>query len=308
MSAAVATAFAPASVANVAVGFDILGHTIAGPGDRVTVRRIPARAVRIVAIRGAAHELPLGAADNTAGCALLSLCAALAPPFGFEVEIDKGIPLGSGLGGSAASAVAALVAANALLESPLPRAALLPHALAGEARASGARHGDNVGPQLVGGLVLVGRERLLSIPVPAGLVALVVHPELVLETRRAREVLAAPFALEAVVAQTRQLAVTLAGCFLGDVALLREGLADLLIEPRRAPLVPGFAAVKRAALEAGAIGAGISGGGPSVFAWFESREAAEGASAAMRAAFAAAGLASEAYLSPVAGPRAEVVA
>jgi homoserine kinase len=148
----IARAFAPASVANVAVGFDILGHAIAGVGDTVSVRRIDEPLVRIEAIRGSAVELPLDAAGNTAGAALMSLREGLGLDFGFAVEIDKGIPFGSGMGGSAASSVAALVAANALLDAPLPREALYPFALDGEAVASGGRHGDNVGPLLLGGL------------------------------------------------------------------------------------------------------------------------------------------------------------
>ena len=306
MSEREATAWAPASVANVAVGFDILGHTIAGPCDRVLVRRASEPGVRIVAIRGPADAIPLEAASNTAGCALRSFADALALPFGFEIEIEKGIPLGSGLGGSAASAVAALVAANALVDEPLAREALFPHALEGEALASGARHGDNVGPQLMGGLVLVAGGRLLSVPVPPWIVAVVVHPHLVVETRRAREVLAAPFPLADVVAQSEGLALLLTGCHRSDPALLRAGLADVLIEPRRAALIPGFARVKQAALDAGALGAGISGSGPSVFAWCEGREPAERAGEAMRRAFAAAGHSSDAFVSSLPGPRAEL--
>jgi homoserine kinase len=303
-----ATAAAPASVANVAVGFDILGHTIDGPGDMVTVRRVDAPGVRIVAIRGPAAGIPLEAAANTAGCALLSLIAALRLPFGFEIEIDKGIPLGSGLGGSAASAVAALVAAEALLDARLTREELFPHALEGEARASGARHGDNVGPQLLGGLVLAAGGRLITIPVPRGLTAVVVHPHLVLETRRAREVLTEPFALADVVKQTGSLALLITGCHQRDLDSIRLGLVDAMIEPRRAALIPGFASVKQAALDSGALGAGISGSGPSVFAWCEGRLAADRAGEAMRRAFAEAGHASDVFVSPLPGPRAERIA
>ena len=186
----VAKAFSPGSVGNVGVGFDILGHSIAGIGDVATVRRIDEPTVRIAAIRGTVTDLPLEAARNTAGAALIALRDALALPFGFEIEIDKGIPLGSGLGGSAASCVAALVAANALLDAPLSAEALYPHALAGEAVASGGKHGDNVGPMLLGGLVLATAERLTMIKVPAQWHAAVVHPHAVLETRHARAALA----------------------------------------------------------------------------------------------------------------------
>jgi homoserine kinase len=301
-------AFAPGSVGNVGVGFDILGHSIAGIGDVATVRRIDAPAVRIAAIRGTVTDLPLDAQRNTAGMALISLREALDLPFGFEVELDKGIPLGSGLGGSAASCVAALVAANALLDAPLAADALYPHALAGEAVASGGRHGDNVGPMLLGGLVLATAERLTRIEVPAAWHAAVVHPHAVLETRQARAALAGDYALGEFVAQSAQLAQVLLGCERGDVALVRAGLNDLLVEPRRAPLIAGFAAVKEAALAAGAMGASISGAGPSVFAWGESRADAERAATAMAAAFAGAGFDSDIHLTPVAGPAAAVIA
>ncbi|MDE2406712.1 MAG: homoserine kinase [Xanthomonadaceae bacterium] len=302
-----ARAFAPGSVGNVGVGFDVLGHSIAGIGDVATVRRIEEPTVRISAIRGTVTELPLEAERNTAGMALIALREALALPFGFEIDIEKGIPLGSGLGGSAASCVAALVAANALLDAPLPRAALYPFTLAGEAVASGGKHGDNVGPMLLGGLVLATSDRLTKIDVPASWHAAVVHPHAVLETRRAREALAGAYALKEFVAQSANLAQVLLGCERGDAALVRSGLADVLVEPRRAPLIEGFAAVKHAALDAGAMGASISGAGPSVFAWFEDEAQARRASTAMVAAFAAAGFASDVHLSPIAGPAAEVL-
>lgn len=301
-----AKAFAPASVGNVGVGFDLLGHTLAGPGDSATVWRVDRPGVRIRAIRGVVTALPMDAAANTAGAALLSLLAAQAPGLGFELELDKGIALGSGMGGSAASCVAALVAANALLDAPLPREALYPHALVGEAAASGGQHGDNVGPMLLGGLVLATRTRLLPVPVPAHWHCALVHPHAVLETRAARALLAAPYPLSDFVAQGAHLGQFLLGCERGDAALVRAGLVDVLVEPRRAALIPGFHAVKAAALAAGALGASISGAGPSVFAWYERRADAERGAAAMAAAFAGAGLDSDRFVSPVAGPAAEL--
>ena len=246
------TAFSPASIGNACVGFDILGHSFAGAGDHVTVQRIDEPTVRIRAIHGLDLALPLEAADNTAGRALIALREALALPFGFEIEIEKGIPLGSGMGGSAASCVAALVAANALLEEPLSREALYRFALDGESVASGSRHGDNVGPMLLGGLVRTTAERMVRIDVPEAWHCVLVHPDLVLETRRAREALAGSYALNEFVAQSANLAQVLVGCMRGDEALVRAGFADVLVEPRRAPLIPGFAQVKQAALDAGA--------------------------------------------------------
>jgi homoserine kinase len=212
------------------------------------------------------------------------------------------------MGGSAASAVAALVAANALLDRPLTRRALYPPALAGEAGASGGHHGDNVGPMLLGGLVLATEASLVSIPVPASLRAVLVHPHAVIETRAARAVLEGSYDLASFVAQSANLGELIAGCFANDMDLIRRGLDDVLIEPRRRALIPGFAAVKKAALDTGALGAGISGAGPSVFAWCASDAVANACARAMRDGFADADLDSDAWVSPVAGPAAEVVA
>jgi len=303
----VAIAEAYASVGNVGIGFDILGHTMEGAGDRADVRRIAEREVRIVAIDGVITDLPMAAAENTAGAALLSMMHGLALPFGFELTLHKGIALGSGMGGSAASCVAAVVAANELLDEPLPREALYPFALDGEVVASGSRHGDNLGPMLLGGLVLATEHRLVRIPVPAEWHCALVHPHVVLETRKARAALAGHYALGEFVAQSANLAMVLAGCYRGDAALVREGLSDVLVEPRRAPLIPGFAQVKQAALAAGALGASISGAGPSVFGWFEDRDSAAAAARDMHAAFLAAGHPSDVLVAPIDGPAARVL-
>ena len=302
-----ASALASASVGNIGVGFDILGHSFAGAGDRADVRRIEEPVVRIASIDGVVSGLPMEATANTAGEALLALRKALDLPYGFELRLHKGIAFGSGMGGSAASCVAALVAANALLEHPLSREALYPFALAGEAVASGSPHGDNLGPMLLGGLVLATDRRLLRIPVPADWHCAVVHPHYVLETRTAREALRGGYALSQFVAQSANLALVLAGCYRGDAPLVREGLSDVLVEPRRASLIPGFARVKQAALDHGAMGASISGGGPSVFGWFERRAEAEAAAVAMAAAFEEAGFDSDRYVSPIDGPAAELL-
>lgn len=306
-----ARAFAPASIGNIGVGFDLLGHAIEGPRDVAIVRRIDAPVVRIAAIRGevtGVDALPLEAERNTAGRALIALRESLGLGYGFEVELEKGIALGSGLGGSAASCVAALIAANAVLDAPLSRDALYPFALQGEAVASGSLHGDNVAPMLLGGVVLATQERMIPLQVPDWLYCVVVHPDQVLETRRARAALSEPYPLSQFVEQSTHLALFLTGLQRGDIALIRDGLHDVLVEPRRASLIPGFAEVKAAALANDALGASISGAGPSVFAWFASKENAEAAAPSMRAAFVAAGYDARAYVSPVAARRAEVLA
>jgi homoserine kinase len=302
-----ATAFAPGSIANCAVGFDVLGHSLAGPGDRVTVRWNELGTVRIVAIRGTEIALPLDAARNTAGRALLALLPHVPPGRGFDASIDKGIALGSGMGGSAASAVAAVVAANALLTTPLDLATLYAATMQGEAAASGAAHGDNVGPSLLGGLVIATSDGApVRIPVPDWLHTGLVRPHFALETRTSRAALAGSYELHEFVRQSEGLALVLTGCFHGDADLLRRGLRDVLVEPRRAPLIPGFAAVKQAALDHGAFGASIAGGGPSVFGWFASAAAATQGTLAMQQAFTRAGLPSTCLVSPVNGPAAAV--
>lgn len=310
-----ARAFAPAGVGNVAVGFDLLGmaldtfdHDGHELGDIVTATVTNLGQVRVSGITGLALDLPLDAEHNTAARAVRALLRALDLQIGFELHIHKGIPLGSGLGGSAASAVAGVVAANAALGSPFELEALYPFALEGECAASGARHGDNVGPQLIGGLAFTNAHGCTALPSFPGLCAVVVHPDFVLETKVARAALAEPFPISAFVQQSDYLASFLLAHFTQDLNLLRYALKDILVEPKRAPLIPGFAEVKAAALQLGAIGASISGAGPSVFAWFEDQSSAKLAAVAMQAAFAAAGLSSNAFLAPVAGRGARVLA
>lgn len=309
MSARWAIAAAPASVGNVGVGFDLLGHALEGAGDRATVRLRREPGVVIRSIRGVVTELPREPERNTAGRALLSLLERARVDHGFELELDKGIALGSGMGGSASSAVAAAVAGNAVLEAALSEQDVYECALDGESVATNSRQGDNVAPILLGGLVLAPRAGApVRVPVPASLWCALAHPRFALETRVARAALAGSYELGDFVTQSEGLALVLAGCFRGDLELVRRGFRDVLVEPRRASLIPGFASVKRAALDAGALGATISGAGPSVFAWCDGRPAAERAADAMCAAFSAAGLASDRFVSSVDAPGARVVA
>lgn len=304
-----ATAFAPASVGNVAVGFDILGHSVAALGDRVRVVRRVERGVSIRAITGLVADLPLAAEKNTAGMAVLALARELELPYGFEIEIEKGIPLGSGLGGSAASAVAAVVAAAALVDEPLDRTRLLKFAMQGEAVASGSVHVDNIAPSLFGGLVLtVGIDNpfVKQVPVPDSVRCVLVHPHMVLATREAREILSKSVALSDVIWQQANLAGFLAGCYTSDLPLIRESLLDVVIEPQRQVLIPGFVAVKQAALAASALGGSISGAGPTVFAWAEQPDA-ENVRAGMVAAFREHGLETDSWVSSIDREGARVV-
>ena len=316
MSINIATAFAPATVANVAVGFDVLGFPVEGVGDTVTVERIwptpgtPPK-VSIAGIEGVVSDLPLDASRNTAGIVLQQLIQKLALPFGFMLTIAKGIPLSSGMGGSAASSIAALVAANTLLEHPLACDDLLGFALAGEELASGTAHGDNVAPCLFGGLTIlrsVNPVDVVKVPLRSPLFVALVHPHRELDTRTSRGALPVELPLKDYVSQSSRLAAFMVACCTGDFALMSRSLEDVLVEPRRARLIPAFGAVKHAALRAGALGCSISGSGPSVFALCRTPTDAAKAGAAMAATWEAAGVDSDVWVSALSQEGARIIA
>jgi homoserine kinase len=303
------TAFAPATVANVGIGFDILGHTVEAVGDRVRLRRIPEPEVRILSITGVAGDLPVIPHQNTAGRAVQALQQALGLDFGFEMHIDKGIPLGSGMGGSAASAVAAVVAANAMLQTPVPRLQLLKFAMEGEIVASGAAHIDNIAPCLFGGLTLtvgIDTPRVKQIPVPPSVCCVLVHPHMYLGTREARAILKTDVTRSDYVWQSANLAGFISGCYSSDLDMIRDSFNDVIIEPQRHSLIPGFKDVQRGAMSAGALGCSISGAGPTVFAWAEMQNA-EAVRGAMAAAFLEHNLQSDSWISAIENFGARVV-
>lgn len=307
-----ATAFAPASIGNVAVGFDMLGLALAGIGDSVTVRRTAGEAVTIGEVRapdGRPHpQLSADPAQNTASIAAQALWNARGSG-GLELSIFKGIPLQSGMGSSAASAVAATVAANALLDKPLPIEALLPFALEGEKYASKGMHADNVAPSLLGGLVLCPEVLLpqtVPLPVPGGISAVLVHPELQVNTAAARHGLRASVAAQDWLRQQGYLAGFVAACASNDVDLVAKTLKDVVIEPQRAEAVPVFGAVREAANDVGALGFSLSGSGPSMFAFCASAKAARMA-AAMEQACRNQGVECQSWVSPLDAPGARVV-
>lgn len=306
------TAFAPASIGNVGVGFDMLGLAIAGAGDRVAARRTRGEGVTIVEVQDAEGNrhpsLSAEPGENTASLAAASLWRAAGEPGGIELIVRKGIPLQSGMGSSAASAVAATVAANALLERPLPAASLLEHTLAGERFASGGLHADNVAPSLLGGLVLcppVLLPQVVSLPVPAGISSILVHPELEVNTAESRGTLATAYSMQQWLTQQGLLAGFIAASASGDIELLGRCLRDELIEPQRAAAVPCFEAVKDAALRAGALGCSLSGSGPSIFALCRD-DVADAVVAAMKRACADAGVESQGWVSPLNAPGARL--
>jgi homoserine kinase len=296
------TVFAPATVANVASGFDVLGFALEQPGDAVTLRRTGGREVVVASITGDGGRLPRDPAKNTAAVAARAFLEAVAAPFGLEIAIEKRMPLASGLGSSAASAVAAVHAANLLAGSPLAQRDLLPFTLLAEKAACGSAHADNTAPSLLGGFVLIRSYEpldVLRLPVPAGLACAVVHPHTEVKTEDARRILKKEIRLSDAIRQWGNLAALVASLYEGDLALLGRSLQDVIAEPVRSLLIPGFHEVKRAALAAGALGCSISGSGPSVFALCASADVAERAGAGMVEAFRAAGLASDLFLSAV---------
>jgi len=304
------TAFSPATVSNVACGFDVLGFALHEPGDEVTAR-VTAGGVQIEDIFGDHGRLPREAAKNTAGVAVLALLAKLEEPRGVALTIRKGLPLSSGLGGSAASAAAAVVAVDRLLDAKSSIETLIACALEGERLGAGSAHADNIAPSICGGFVLVRRANppdVVRLPVPNGLTAVVVHPELEIETAKARALLGTSVPLSDAVKQWANLGALIHALHTGDFALLGRSLEDTIAEPRRAPLVPGLSLIKRAAAEAGALGCSLSGSGPSLFALCDNRTTADRVADAMsRAVRTHIGGEPQTYISEVARQGARII-
>ena len=303
------TAFAPATVANLGPGLDVLGLALSAPGDRVTARRAEGRGVTMAVVTGDGGALPLDPAKNTAGIAATATLAKAGIETGVALTLEKGMPIGSGLGSSAASAAAAAYAVNLLMGSPLRKAELVGPCLEAEAAVSG-RHADNVAPALLGGLILVRSIDpldLVRLPVPEGLVVVVVTPKMELATRAARAALPKEIPLRSLVHNTAQVAALVSACYSGDLGLLARSMTDAVATPARTPLIPGCSAVIEAALDAGALGSSISGAGPSIFALCRSERSAAEVSAAMVAAFSANGQVASAIASPADCPGARRV-
>ncbi|MEE8522402.1 MAG: homoserine kinase [Thermoanaerobaculia bacterium] len=295
-------AYAPATVSNVACGFDVLGFAIEEPGDEVIAELGPRPGVELREVTGDGGRLPRDPEKNTAGVAVRALLDAVGSDRGIVLRLRKNMPLASGLGSSAASGVAAVWAASRLLELDVPRDVLLRCAMAGEKVASGSAHPDNAAPCLYGGFVLIRQANppdVIPLPVPEGLSCAVVRPHIEVNTRESRQLLGDSVPLRDAVTQWGNLGGLVAGLFKGDLELISRSLEDVVVEPKRSGLVPGFDAAKQAALDHGALGCSLSGSGPSTFALAADRDVAERAADAMVAAFAAEGLASDRLVSPV---------
>jgi len=295
-------AFAPGSVSNLACGFDVLGFAIEEPGDEVVVTLREEPGVELLEIIGDGGRLPREATRNTASVAVSDLLKAAGCKQGVSLSLHKNMPLSSGLGSSAASGVAAIYATNQLLELGASREELLRCAMTAESMACGSAHADNATPSLYGGLVLIrGSDPpdVVELPVPEGLTCAIVRPHLEIETRSARGLLGDTVGLRDAVIQWGNLAAFIAGLYRGDLELIGRSLVDVIAEPKRSALIPGFHAVKRAGLDAGALGCSLSGSGPSIFSLCATRTLAEGAADAMMGALAANGLSADRHVSIV---------
>ena len=290
-------AFAPATVANVACGFDVLGFAVESPGDEVVITLSDKPGIRFTKITGAEGLLPLDPDQNTVSLVIREYLKHLGKEdLGIEIELNKQMPLKSGLGSSAASSVVGVWAVNRLLDSPLTDLELLPFAMLGEKLAAGAAHADNVAPALLD---------VVQLPTPEKLYCTLIHPHIEVKTKDARGILRQKVELKQAVQQWGNLGGLVAGIMMSDYALIGRSLQDVIVEPVRSILIPGFHQAKQAAMDAGALGGSISGSGPSIFALSTDKETATKIGEAMKAVYDGINIQSEVYISKVnpTGPR-----
>ncbi len=304
------TVFAPATVANVGPGFDILGFAVNSPGDVVSAKRVSEKGVFIRKISGDNGHLPKDPLRNTASIAALGVMKRLGVESeGLELELEKGMPLNSGLGSSGASAVAGALAALTIFGNGQPRRDFLEDCMNAEGAVSGL-HADNVGPGLLGGFVLVRRYDPLDIVMlgcPENLFAAIINPDCEVSTKMARDILPKKVPMKSLIRNSGNVASLVAGIAKNDLVLIGRSIEDCIVEPVRAKLIPGFDAVKKSALDSGALGCSISGSGPSVFALSDSEKNAKVIANAMQEAFSANGLGSKKFVSKASNEGAKVL-
>lgn len=274
--------FCPATIANISCGFDVLGLCLETVGDEMIIRKSNVQGIKIKKIVG--EDLPLETSKNVAGVAALALLDAIDYKFGFEIEIYKNIKPGSGIGSSAASAAGAVFGINELLGKPFTRKELVEFAMKGEAIASGSEHADNVAPAILGGITLVRSSApldIIKIESPSELYATVIHPQIELKTSEMRKVLQPMIPLKSAILQWGNLGGLIAGFYTSDYELIGRSLHDEIVEPLRGLFIPKFDVIKKTALENGALGSGISGSGPSIFALSKGIETANRIAKAM---------------------------
>ncbi len=294
--------FAPASVANVACGFDIFGFAVDNPGDEITLVKNDKNCLVIKEIEGDGGRLPKEVEKNTSSIAIQKFLEHIGSSQGFDIYLKKLMPLGSGMGSSAASAVAGVFAANEIMGKVLPKADLLPFAMEGERIACGSAHADNVGPSLMGGFVVIRSYEpldIIQLNTPGSLYATIVHPEVEVNTKDARNILKREVSLKNTITQMGNVAGLVAGLMKPDYDLISRSLVDVIIEPIRSILIPQFDDVKQAALDNGALGCSISGSGPAMFALSTDEATAQKVGLAMQAGFASAQIGSKCYVSTI---------
>jgi homoserine kinase len=294
------TVFCPATIANISCGFDVLGLALDSVGDLMTVSKIPEKEIRIAPITQ--QNIPTDPQRNVAGVAGMALLNATTYKGGFHLEIQKHIKAGSGIGSSAASAAGAVWAMNELLGRPFTTLELVGFAMEGERLASGVPHADNVAPALFGGFTLVRSYEpldIIRIESPAELMATIIHPQIEIKTSDSRKILKTTFLLEDGIKQWGNLGGLVAGLYTGNYELIGRCLVDHIIEPIRSILIPGFDPVKEEALKAGALGCGISGSGPSIFALSKGRKNAEAVGRAMSQFYATTGIDYDLHVSAI---------
>ena len=295
--------FAPATVANLTCGFDILGLALEAPGDELVARKVSGKGVTIASIEGDGGRLTRDPMKNTSGISVIQFLNAIDYQGGIELSLRKQMPFGSGMGSSAASAVAGVFAVNELLGRPMSQRELLPFAVEGERIACGSGHADNVAPSLLGGITLVRSYEpleVLSLPVLPHMHVAVLHPDVEVSTGEARAILPVEISMKAAVKYAGNLAGFVSGLYNGDTGLMQRSFVDDLVEPRRATLIPHFYEVKEAALGAdNVIGFGISGSGPAMFALAASGDAAKEAGLAMENILKSRGISATLYISAI---------
>lgn len=295
--------FAPASTSNLACGFDSLGIALQKPGDEIILKRTDKKGLSISKIIGSDRKLPTDTHLNTAGVAALSLLKHVEmEDCGLEMEIHKKMPSGSGLGSSAASAAAAVFGINTLLKLGMTKRELLPFALEGEKVASGSLHADNVAPSLLGGMIFIrnsAKSDVFKLPPIHGLYLAMVHPNLTIMTKTAREILSSMVSLQQHIEQSANLASFILATYTSDIDLLARCVRDVIIEPQRAQLIPHFYEVKEEAMKKGALGCSISGAGPSLFALCSNSLIAEEVALAMQRKFEKNKIKAQSFISPI---------
>ena len=292
--------FSPATVANVSCGFDVLGFCLDSIGDEMIIRKTSKKGIRITKIEG--YELPFEVEKNVAGVSALALYNDAQPDCGFEIEIYKHIKPGSGVGSSSASAVGSVYGMNVLLGNPYSKIELTAFAMKGEAVASQSEHADNIAPALFGGFTLVkslAPLEVLQIPTPSDLFAVVIHPQIEIKTADARKILPENISLKNAITQWSNVGSLVHGLHTNNYELISRSLEDVIVEPFRSQLIPGFESIKSSALKNGALGSGISGSGPSVFSLCKSKITALAVEKAIRETYQKQTIPFEIYVSKI---------